>query len=154
MNVNINWATKVITVPKAELDLVQSSPTEIYNMSINDFRLALKDKEDDQEGMPFLDTHSHNSEVLLGGIVYARVLEIINGYTVTFENGFYAVNLIGVNSNIGDNVNVNSVSIRSANSAGLIGGSSGVWTTEEKNESLAYGRIASDNAEQANLKIV
>lgn len=120
MNVNIDWATKIITVPKAELDLVQVSPTEIYNMSLNAFRLALKDKEDDSEGMTFLDTHSHNTEVLLGGIVYARVLEIINGYTITFEDGGYAVNLIGANSNVGDNVNVNQVSVRSANSAGLI----------------------------------
>lgn len=120
MNVNIDWATKVITVPKAELDLVQLSPTEIYNMSLNSFRLALKDNEDDQEGMTFLDTHTHNTEVLLGGIVYARVLEIINGYTITFEDGGYAVNLIGANSNVGDNVNVNQVSIRSSNSAGLI----------------------------------
>ena len=113
MDVNIDWATKVITVPKAELDLVQLSPREIYNMSLNSFRLALKDKEDDQEGMTFLDTHTHNTEVLLGGIVYARVLEMINGYTITFEDGIYAVNLIGANSNVGDNVNVNQVSIRS-----------------------------------------
>lgn len=120
MNVNIDWATKVITVPKVELTLVQLTPTEIYSMELNAFRSALKDKEDDQEGMPFLDTHSHNTEVLLGGIVYARVLEIINGYTVEFEDGQYAVNLIGANSNVADNVNVNQVSVRSANSAGLI----------------------------------
>jgi hypothetical protein len=120
MNVNIDWGTQIITVPKAELELVQLAPTEIYNMSLNEFRLALKDKEDDPEGMTFLDTHSHNTEVLLGGIVYARVVEIINGYTITFEDGQYAVNLTGANSNVGDNVNVNQVSVRSANSAGLI----------------------------------
>ena len=120
MDVNINWSTKVISVDKSELELIQSTPTEVYNMSLNEFRLALKDKEDDLEGITFLDTHSHNTEVLLGGIVYARVLQIINGYTVTFQDGQYAVNLIGANSNVGDNVNVNQVSLRSANSAGLI----------------------------------
>ena len=44
---------------------------------------------------------------------------MINGYTVTFEDGQYAVNLVGANSNVGDRVNVNQVSVRSANSAGL-----------------------------------
>ena len=50
----------------------------------------------------------------------ARTVEIINGYTVTFEDGQYAVNLVGANSNVGDVVNVNQVSVRSANSAGLV----------------------------------
>jgi hypothetical protein len=44
---------------------------------------------------------------------------MINNYTVTFEDGQYAVNLVGANSNIADVVNVNQVSVRSANSAGL-----------------------------------
>lgn len=39
---------------------------------------------------------------------------------MTFEDGQYAVNLIGANSNIADRVNVNQVSVRSANSAGLV----------------------------------
>jgi hypothetical protein len=73
--------------------------------------------------MPNLVTHRHNTEVLLGGVTYARVVEIISGYTITFEDGQYAVNLTGANSNIGDVVNVNQVSIRSANSAGLISNS-------------------------------
>lgn len=123
MAISVNWATKVITVPKADTTLIQSSPIEIRELNLNVFRLALKDLEDDAEGMPFLDTHQHNTEVLLGGIVYARVLEIINGYTVTFENGSYALNLVGANSNVGDVVNFNQVSVRTANSAGLISNS-------------------------------
>ena len=35
----------------------------------------------------------------------------------------------------------------------LSAGGSTVWTTAEKDESLAYGKKASDNAEQVNLKI-
>jgi hypothetical protein len=120
MTISVDWATKIITVEKADMTLVQSLPLEIYDLPLNFFRLALKDLEDDEAGMPYLDTHRHNSEVVLGGITYARVIEIINGYTVTFEDGQYAVNLIGANSNVGDVVNVNQVSIRSANSAGLI----------------------------------
>lgn len=119
MAITINWQTKVITVPRADMSLVQSSPTEIRELEINSFRLALKDLEDDPDGMPFLQTHNHNTEVSIGGLTLARVVEIINGYTVTFENGQYAVNLVGANSNIGDKVNVNEVSVRTFNSAGL-----------------------------------
>jgi len=118
--IDINWATKVISVFKVDMDLIQSVPTEIYELDLNVFRLILRDMEDGEEGIPYLPTHSHNTEVDLGGITYARVIEIINDYTVTFEDGQYAVNLFGANSNVGDRVNVNQVSVRSANSAGLI----------------------------------
>jgi len=82
--------------------------------------LILRDLEDGEAGIPYLPTHSHNTELILGGITYARAINIINGYTITFEDGQYAVNLVGANSNVGDRVNVNQVSVRSANSAGLI----------------------------------
>tara|TARA_R110000822_G_scaffold73853_15_gene177646 strand:- start:3352 stop:4605 length:1254 start_codon:yes stop_codon:yes gene_type:complete len=120
MAISIDWATKVINVPKVDTTLVQASPIEIRELNLNGFRLALKDLEDDAEGMTFVDTHKHNGEVLLGGIIYARVLEIINGYTVTFEDGAYALNLVGANSNVGDVINFNQVSVRTANAAGLI----------------------------------
>ena len=120
MSISVNWVTRVITVPRADLTLIQLVPTEIRELNLNQFHLWLKNAEDSEEGMPFPDTHLHNTEVILGGIVYARVIAMINGYTVTFEDGMYAVNLVGANSNVGDVVNVNSVSVRSQNSAGLI----------------------------------
>jgi hypothetical protein len=120
MAISIDWATKIISVPKADTTLIQLSPIEIRELNLNDFRMWLKDLEDSEDGMIFLDTHRHNTEVNVGGITLARVIEIINGYTVTFEDGQYAVNLVGANSNVGDNVNVNQVSVRSFNSAGLI----------------------------------
>lgn len=118
--ISIDWGTKIISIPKAYLTLIQSSPTEIRELPLNQFRLDLKALEADFEGIPHLVTHRHNTEVTLGGIVYARTIEIINGYTVTFENGNYAVNLTGANSNVGDVVNLNQVSVRSQNAAGLI----------------------------------
>ena len=120
MAISINWPTGVISVPKADMTLVQSTPIEIRELNINTFRLRLKDLEDDAEGQVWATTHNHNTTVSVGGVTLARVVEIINGYTVTFENGSYAVNLVGANSNIGDVVNLNTVSIRAANSAGLI----------------------------------
>jgi hypothetical protein len=117
--ISINWGVRIINVPKLDMALIQSIPTEIRELNLNAFRLALKDLEDDEEGMPYPKTHNHNTETPLGGITYARVIEIINGYTVTFEDGQYSVNLIGANSNVGDKTNVNQVSVRSNNSAGL-----------------------------------
>lgn len=119
MAISIDWGTKVISIPKADLLLIQSSPTEIRQLDIDSFRLELKDLEDSEDGMPFETTHNHNPPVTVGGVTLARVVEIINGYTITFEDGQYAVNLVGANSNIGDVTNVNQVSVRSANSAGL-----------------------------------
>jgi hypothetical protein len=119
-DVYIDWANRIIFIPKQVTTLVQASPTEIRELDLNAFRLKLKDLEDSPEGMPYLDTHRHNTSVTLGGVTFARLVEIINDYTITFEDGQYAVNLVGANSNVGDRVNVNQVSVRSANSAGLI----------------------------------
>jgi hypothetical protein len=115
--ITIDWPTKVISVPQADLVLVSGS---LYELDTDTFRLALKSLEDDQEGMTFPDTHRHNTIVELGGVSYARTVEIINGYTVTFEDGAYRVRLAGSNNNIADVTNINQVSIASNNSAGLI----------------------------------
>ena len=119
MAITVNWPTGVINVPKADMTLVQSTPFEIRALDIDVFRLALKNLEDDVDGQVWATTHNHNTTVSVGGVTLARVVEIINGYTVTFENGSYAVNLVGANSNIGDVTNLNTVSVRAANSAGL-----------------------------------
>ena len=119
MAISIDWGTKVINVPRADMIVLQTTPTEIRQLSIDAFRLTLNDLQDEADGMTIPTTHVHTAPVSLGGVVLARVIEIINGYTVTFEDGQYAVNLTGANSNIADVTNVNQVSVRSANSAGL-----------------------------------
>lgn len=136
MALSIDWATKVITVPKADLTLIQSVPTEIRSLSIPAFHAELRDIEDSETGMVFPDTHNYVGPIDVGGVALAPVISIINGYTVTFEDGMYAVNLVGANSNIGDNVNVNSVSVRSANSAGL------TYSKEVEDQSFTDSRIA------------
>ncbi|MFT5352319.1 MAG: hypothetical protein ACI9GH_000166 [Candidatus Paceibacteria bacterium] len=119
MAITIDYTTRIISIKKVDLTLIQTTPFEIYELDINSFRLSLKDIEDNIGGVPFVDTHKHNTAVTIGGVTLARVFQIINGYTVTFEDGAYAVNLINANSNIGDVINLNQVQVRSANSAGL-----------------------------------
>lgn len=117
MAVTIDWATRVISIPQADLTHLGGTS---YQLDTDWFRLQLKDLEDSEAGIPMPDTHRHNTQVLLGGISYARIIEIINGYTITFENGSYTVSLVGSNNNILDVTNLNSVQVASNNSAGLI----------------------------------
>ena len=117
MAITINWGTKVISVPQADLTLV--SPNN-YNLDLDVFRNRLNDLQDDEQGITYDRVYVYTAPSTLGGVTYAAVVRIINGYTVTFEDGQYAVNLVGGNSNVGDVVNLNQVSVRSNNSAGLV----------------------------------
>lgn len=120
MAISIDWGQKIIHVPRADMTLVQSTPNEIRELDLNVFRLDLKALEAGVTGIAYPITHNHFQPIAVGGVTLARVVEIVNNYTITFEDGQYAVNLSGANSNVGDRVNVNQVSVRSANSAGLV----------------------------------
>ena len=117
---SVDWEQKIVFVPQIFMTLIQSVPSIIYELDLNLFRLAIADIQDDAVGMPFDTIISHSPPVDIGGVTLARVVELINGYTVTFENKQYAVNLTGANTNLGDLVNVNLVSVRTSNSAGLV----------------------------------
>lgn len=115
---NIDWANRIINVSRTGLTLVQASP-EIRLLDLDLFRLELKALEASEEGVSFLDTHEHVAPFDVGSVTLARAVKIINGYTCTFEDGQYAVNFDGANTNLAEVSNVNQVSIRPNNSAGL-----------------------------------
>lgn len=127
MAISINHATKVIYIPKNYLTYITGN---LYELNVNQLRLDLKNLEDDEAGMVLVDTHRHNSEVTISGVTYARTLEIINNYTVTFEDGQYNVRCVGANHNLADVKNLNQVSLIVGNAAGLII-AEGALTTEE-----------------------
>lgn len=121
MAITIDYNNRIINVPRNDMTLIQTTPFEVRQLDVNDFRLELKSLEaDGSTGIAYVDTHEHNTEVTISGITLARVVQIINGFTVTFEDGSYAVNLTGANNNISDVLNLNNVQLRSSNSAGLI----------------------------------
>ena len=128
MAISINPLTFVITVPKSDMTLVQSTPTEIRQLDLDLFRLQLKAYEAAEYGIYLYKTHNHNTEVTLGSLTFARVIEILAPYTITFEDAQYAVNLVNANSNVSDRTNVNQVSVRSSNSAGLVAATSTITT--------------------------
>jgi hypothetical protein len=120
MAITINPLTSVINIPQADLTFLSGT---LYELDTDVFRLALKGIEDDQGGITFLKTHTHNTEVTIAGVVYARLVSILAPYSVTFEDGQYTVLLKGSNNDIWDVasgiLNQNQVQVIPSNSAGL-----------------------------------
>lgn len=137
MSISIDYTTKVISVPKAYLTLDTMSPYEIRTLDSNQFHLDLRALEFNEQGILFDATHNHTTIVTLGGTTFARLVEIINGYTLTFEDGSYAVAILGANTNFADVLNLNTVSVRTANTAGLIQVVSGSGVTEQDKLDIA-----------------
>lgn len=101
------------------MTLLQTTPVEVRQLDINQFRKTLNDLMDDPEGIWAPTNHIHTAPLTISGVTLARVVEILSPYTITFEDGSYNVNIVGGNSNIADVNNKNSVGINTANSAGL-----------------------------------
>lgn len=122
MAITVDWGNKNILVPKADTTLISTGPPEIRELSINDLRQRLDDLMDDVDGMPFDTTHEHTAPLTIGNVTLVRVVEIINNYTIEFEDLQYTVQIVGGNSNISEAKVQNQVSIDTANSAGQITG--------------------------------
>lgn len=119
MPISIDPSTCVISVPQSYLTALGG---DIYELDVNQFRLDLKDWEDSEVGVSMPDTHKHTTSTTMSGVTYARFVEILFPYTITFEDVGtpYTVKCVGANHNIGDRKNVNQVSLIIGNSAGLI----------------------------------
>ncbi len=121
MTISVNPTTFLISVPKADLTLITGT---LFEHDTEAFRLELIDFEDSELGMMFPRTHTHNTEVTIVGVTYARFIEILSPYSVEYEDGAYSVRLSGSNNNLFDVENgilvQNSVQIIAQNSAGLI----------------------------------
>lgn len=118
MAYSVNWLTKVVTIPKADLTLVQASP-EVRELNLLVFWSAVHAIQAG-EGISYPDIMRSAVPVTLSGVTYQRAVEVINGYTIEFENGSYQVNLIGANNNLLDTRVQNQVSLNASNSAGAI----------------------------------
>lgn len=115
---SVDWPSRVIFVPQSYLTI--GATASAFLLEIDRFRRDLRALEaDENEGVSFPTTHNHNTEIKISGTTIARVVELINNYTVTFEDGPYSVNIAGGNSNIGDVSNFNQVRVNSNNTAGL-----------------------------------
>lgn len=122
MPISIDYGTKVISVPQADLTLVSGT---IYRCNTEtQFRQIVNALMASAEGMPFDTPINHNTEVVVAGVTYARTIELINNYTVQFTpDSQWTVILEGSNNNIFDVENgilvQNQVQVIPTNSAGL-----------------------------------
>lgn len=123
--ITVNWQTGEIFVPKNFTTMVSMNP-EVRQLDLEQLQLEIKSLEDNEIGITYLDTHRHSVPVSVGGVSLARVVEIINHYSITIEDGEYRVDAVGANSNILDVLNYNRVQVTSANTAGLVDSDAGV----------------------------
>lgn len=122
MALSIDYTTNIIFVPKADTQFVSTNPQtglEIRQLNLTPFAQAVADLQDDPEGAWASTAFTYTAPVSVGGVQLAPVVVILSPYTVEFEDGQYAVNLNGANTNLQDAAVVNQVSIRPNNSAGL-----------------------------------
>lgn len=122
MSVFINPATRVISVPQSDLTLVSGT---LYKMDTNAFRYNLMDLLANEDHIWMPDAYFHNTEQSVAGVTYARLIGIINGYSVEFlPDSQWSVILEGSNNDIWDiesSILVqNQVQVIPTNSAGLI----------------------------------
>jgi hypothetical protein len=148
MPVSVNWGTRVITIPQSYLTFISGT---LYELDVEQLRLDLHDLLDDNEGMAYPDIFRHATEFTLSGVTYARFIEIINGYTITFEEVGppYRVRCVGANHNISDVQNLNNVSLIIGNSGGLVVADGGdpiaiadaVWSRPTSSASATAGSV-------------
>ena len=119
MAATVDWGQKEITVYQADLTHLSG---DSYELDTEAFKIELRELEASEAGQVHPDILNHNTSVTLDGIDYARIIEIINGYTITFEEKAspYKVFLKGSNNNILTVTNLGTVQVAPNNSAGLI----------------------------------
>lgn len=126
MSYDVNWISKVISIPTTDLTLISGTH---YKLSMTDFLGEIRRLEYEfSDGLwaPQILDHT-NIKMNFAGVNYAGFDEIINGYTIQFTGAVTRVDLRGSNNNIIDVLIVTGVSVVPNNSAGLqIVSSSGV----------------------------
>lgn len=134
MALTLDPATKVISVPQADLTFVSGT---FYKLDTDQWRKDVFDLLASETYIWMPDAFSHFTEGTVAGVLYARRLSIINGYSVEFEDGQYSVQLEGSNNDIWDIESgilvQNQVQVIPTNSAGLqvVAGAGGGTTPEQ-----------------------
>lgn len=141
MALTLNPATREITIPQADLTFVSG---DTYDLDTDQFRKDVMDLLASEAYIWLPDAYRHNGEVTIVGTTFARTLEFINGFNITFENLVYSVRLQGSNNNIFDVDNgilnpSGNVTVISNNSAGLIAGS-----LAQADVDLFFGNVMED----------
>lgn len=115
MPLSIDWSTFVISVPQRYLTAIGGV---FYELDVHQLKIDLGAILANITGICFPDAYVHQAPFVLSGITYDRFIEIIDPYTIEFEDGQYVINCTGANHNVADVKIPNQVSIIVNNSAG------------------------------------
>lgn len=119
MSYTVNWLTKVISIPTADLSLVSGTR---YRLIMSNFLSEIRRLEwASNEGLWADQILAHTNAKTMAGITFAPFDEVINGYTIQFTGIATRVDLDGSNNNITDVLIATGIMLVPSNSAGLIG---------------------------------
>ena len=140
MAITLDPATKVYSIPQADLTLVTGT---LYSADTDAIRIEMMALLASEPYIWMEDSYSHNTEVVISGVTYARTLSTLNGFSYTFTpDSQWSVRLEGSNNDFWDieagNLNQNQVQVIPTNSAGLI-----------VNQGQSLGQSDLDNIEDA-----
>lgn len=145
MAYSVNWLTKVISIPSADLVLVSGTR---YQLPMSDFLSEIRRLEWAFDGGlwagQILD-HA-NARLNFAGGNYAPFDEVINDYTVQFTGAATRVDLVGSNNNLIDVLIANGVSVVPSNSLGLQIVPVGSGLSSEEHDKLMAVPAAADTA--------
>ena len=130
MSYSVNWVTKVISIPTADLTLVSGTR---YSLDMTDFLAEIRRLEwEPTEGLwaPAILDHT-DTRYDFAGANYAPFDDMINDYTIEFTGIATRVDLLGSNNDIIDVLIATGVSVVPSNSAGLQIVTSGSGITEQ-----------------------
>lgn len=134
MSYIVNWVTKVVTIPTADLVLISGTR---YSLLMSDCLDEIRRLEWEFDGLWAATILDHSDTRFdFAGADYAPFDEFINGYTVEFTGEADRVDLIGSNNNLIDVLVANGVSVVPSNSAGLQVYSTGSGLSPEEQTEL------------------
>jgi hypothetical protein len=140
MALSVDYATKIITVPQADLTPVAGT---LYKMDTeNYFRQGLMALFADEDHIWMKIPYTHETQSVIVGVLYARKIKIINGYSIQFTpDAQWTVILEGSNNDIFDVESgilvQNQVQVIPNNSAGLIVSIQGSGLSPEQDTKLS-----------------
>lgn len=152
MAYSVNWTTKVVTVPLADLTLISGSN---YSLDTGDFWIEMRRLEASagdglwaEQVVEFVNTQ------VLSGITYSPIVKIINGYTWDTDTTNKNISLIGYNSNLLDVfVPGSGISVLANNSAGLQLVSTGSGLSAAQDQTLTDIDVKTDDIDLHSLEM-
>jgi hypothetical protein len=144
MSYSVNWTTRVVTIPLADMTLISGTN---YSLNTDDVWLEMRRLEAlPTEGLWVEQSIEYVNTQILSGITYSAIVKMINGFTWDTDTTNKTISLLGFNSNLLDTfIPGSGVSVLANNSGGLI-----------INQGQSLGQVDLDNIADAvwNMVIV